>query len=80
MEKPEFILAAKAMETLEMYQTFYGNSGEYQAHQQELLKLLRHKGASLLVSEHGAAKFLLAFADALEVAGQAGEYVPVGRR
>ena len=80
MEKPEFILAAKAMETLEMYQAFDGNTGEDQAHQQELLKLLRHKGASLLVSEHGAAKFLLAFADALEVAGQAGEYVPVGRR
>jgi hypothetical protein len=36
------------------------------------LKLLRHKGASLLVSEHGPAKFLLAFADALEVAGQPG--------
>ena len=80
MEKPEFILAAKAMETLEMYQTFYGSSGEYQAHQQEVLKLLRHKGASLLVSEHGPAKFLLAFADALEVAGQPGEYVPLSRR
>ena len=34
MDKPEFILAAKAMETLEMYQTFYGNSSEYHAHQQ----------------------------------------------
>ena len=80
MEKPEFILATKAMETLEMYQSFYGNSGEYQAHQQEVLKLLRHKGASLLVSEHAAAKFLLAFADALEVAHLPGEYVPVSRR
>lgn len=80
MDRPEFILAAKAMESLEMYQTFYGNSSEYQTHQQEVLKLLRHKGASLLVSEHGPAKFLLAFADALEVAGQPGEYVPVGRR
>ena len=80
MDKPEFILAAKAMETLEMYQTFYGHSQEYQAHQQEVLKLLRHKGASLLVSEHGPAKFLLAFADALETAGLPGEYVPLPRR
>lgn len=80
MEKPEFILAAKAMETLEMYQTFYGNSGEYQAHQQEVLKLLRHKGASLLTTEHGSAKFLLAFADALEVASLPGAYVPVNQR
>ena len=80
MDKPEVILAAKAMETLEMYQTFYGHSQEYQAHQQEVLKLLRHKGASLLVSEHGPAKFLLAFADALETAGLPGEYVPLARR
>jgi hypothetical protein len=35
MDRPEFILAAKAMETLEMYQTFYGSSSEYQTHQQK---------------------------------------------
>lgn len=80
MDKPEFILAAKAMEALEMYQTFYGHAPEYQAHQQEVLKLLRHKGASLLVSDHGPAKFLLAFADALEASSLPGEYVPLSRR
>ncbi|PVX34997.1 hypothetical protein [Janthinobacterium sp. 78] len=80
MDKPEFILAAKAMETLEMYQTFYASSSEYQERLQEVLKLLRHRGASLLTSEHASAKFLLAFADALEVSNLPGEYVPLSRR
>lgn len=80
MDNPEFVLAVKAMEALEMYQASYGNSVEYQSHLQEVQQILRHKGASLLLSEHGAAKFLLAFADALEVAHLPGEYVPLSRR
>lgn len=80
MNNPEFVLAVKAMETLEMYQNFYANSREYQVHLQEILQLLRHRGASTLLSDHGAAKFTLAFADALEAAHQPGEYVPLSKR
>lgn len=80
MDNPEFVLAAKAMESLEMYRMFYASSNDYQLRFQDVLGLLRHRGEAMLLTNYGQGKFLLAFSDALEVGNQPGEYVPLSKR
>lgn len=83
MDNPGFDLAVKAMTSLEMYSQLYASSDRYQKHISEVLSILRESAECTLVKTGGDAakkKFLLAFADALEISNKPGEYVPLSKQ
>ena len=74
-----FALARQAMTTLEWYRSFYGSGQQFPERFTEVLNMLRRTAGN----QSGAAgekKFLLAFADALEIANKPGEYRPLNER
>ena len=77
MKNPAFDLACKAMSSLEIYRDFYASSEKYQYNFQEILNIIRFTAENSYTKseQFGDKKFLLAFADALEVANKPGEYV-----
>lgn len=81
MENPVFSLARKAMSSLEMYSDFYASSSSYQEHFQEVLSIIRDTAENVYSDgeSYSNKKFLLAFADALEVSNKSGEYIPLSK-
>lgn len=83
MNNRGFDFAVKAMGALEMYREMYASGGEYQHELSHVLNTLRMRAETLSIktgSDASDKKFLMAFADALEVANQPGEYVPLSQR
>jgi hypothetical protein len=80
MKNKAFGIAQEAMVSLEMFRDFYASGESYQENFQEVLKILRVTAQGTQAERYSDAKFLLAFADALEVANRPGEYVPLGKR
>lgn len=72
-----YAYAIRTMQALEMYQEMYSSSPQYVHHLKDLLNTLRSRADTMgRDEERSSKKFLLAFADALEVANQPGDYVP----
>lgn len=82
MENAAFSLARNAMTSLEMYRDYYASSEPYQKNFQEVLNILRTTAENAYTKgeQFGDKKFLMAFADALEIANKPGEYVPMSKR
>jgi hypothetical protein len=71
-----YAYAIRTMQALEMYQEMYSSSAHYQHHLKDLVATLRSRAETMgKPEERSDKKFLQAFADALEVANQPGEYV-----
>ena len=79
MTHDAFELARQALTTIEFYRNFHGSSQPFQERFREVLIMLRGTAANKS-DERGEKKFLLAFADALEVANVSGPYQPLSER
>jgi hypothetical protein len=76
-----YAYAIRTMGALEMYMEMYAGDQQYQDELKRLLRTLRERAQTMdMPRESTDKKFLMAFADALEVAHQVGEYVPLGSR
>jgi len=83
MNNRGFDFAVKAMGALEMYREMYQSGPEYGHELSHVLNTLRMRAETLTVktgSDFADKKFLMAFADALEVADKPGEYIPLSQR
>ena len=79
MTPKAFDLARQAMTTLEWYRNFHGSAQPFQERFTEVLDMLRTT-AKNQSSKSEEKKFLLAFADALQIANTPGEYRPLNER
>lgn len=76
MENKAFNIARQALTSIEFYRGFYASSEPSQKHFNEVLDMLRRTAENMSAGEsYSDKKFLLAFADALEVANTSGEYI-----
>lgn len=76
-----YAYAIRAMGSLEMYREMHQSGPHYQHELNHVLQALRQRAETMNAqSEASDKKFLLAFADALEVANQPGDYVPINQR
>lgn len=76
-----YAYAIRAMGSLEMYSEMHAGDAHYQHELNHILQALRLRAETMSgPREFSDKKFLMAFADALEVANQPGEYVPMSQR
>lgn len=77
-----FEYAKQAMASIEFFRKHYASGQQFQQHLTQITEILRGVAVNKFTSgdAYGDQKFLLSFADALEVANKAGPYVSLKDR